>query len=163
METLTDRQKKIALKLIEWAQDRVGGETDELLVEEDQLKDLLGDRSWKRANVDDLNVLCAYCDRMGYPMVPLLVVIPGLRKPEKTIFTHAFKTTLPTAENNRRWKEALKDIEKTKKATWEEFAANVTPEEDSKRKRTARATDEAKASAQEAGAGAVQEAEAETA
>lgn len=136
METLTDRQKAIAGVLVDWARKRVHGPMEDLLIEEGQLAQALGDSGWMRSNANDLGILCAYCDRKGFPLVPLLVVIPGLRKPEKTIFTHAFKATLSTAENNKRWAEELKAIKKTKKAVWDEFAESVKPEEPAKPKRT---------------------------
>ena len=127
METLTDRQKLIANTLIDWAREHKGEAAHDMIIEENELAKLLGDTSWKRANNEDLFVLCAYCRRKEYPMIPLLVVIPGLRKPEKPLMTHAFKATLPAAENAKRWDAALKDIKKTKVAIWDEFKKNMQP------------------------------------
>ena len=128
METLTDRQKSIAQVLVTWAREHAHGTTDDLLIDEDQLSHSLGDLAWIRQNTIDLGVLCAYCDRKQYPMIPLLVVIPGLRKPEKYVFTHAFKATLSSAENDKRWKEELNRIVKTEETVWEEIASTIKPE-----------------------------------
>lgn len=128
METLTDTQKKIADALIDWALEHKDGVPADLVIEESKLAELIGATSWKREHAEDLSILCAYCARMDYPMVPLLVVIPGFGKPEKSIFIHAFKQTLPTAEAYKRWNKELADIEKTKPATWDAFKANVHPE-----------------------------------
>lgn len=99
-----------------------------MVIPEDELAKQIGATSWKRENAEDLNVLCSYCARKEYPMVPLLVVIPGFGKPEKGIFIHAFKATLSTAEAYKRWKDVLKAIKKTKASVWGEFKANVSPE-----------------------------------
>lgn len=83
METLTDTQKKIALALIDWALEHKDGDAGDMVIPEDELAKQIGATSWKRENAEDLNVLCSYCARKEYPMVPLLVVIPGLANPKR--------------------------------------------------------------------------------
>lgn len=138
METLTDSQKQIATVLIDWVAARREEGAESLLIDEGELAHELGASSWKRSYLDDLNILCAYCDRMGYPTISLLVVVPGLNRPERALFAHAFKTTLPAAEATKRWNDELKKIAKTKNTTWAEFKNNVAPaeEEPAKRKRS---------------------------
>ncbi len=125
METLTDMQKKIGEALIDWALSHEGGEAADLLIDEQQLAKEIGEKSWRRSHVDDLDTLISYCDRKGFPLVSLLVVIPGFGKPEKTVMIHAFKATLPTAEADKRWKAELQAITKTKPAVWEEFKESL--------------------------------------
>lgn len=127
METLTDVQKNMAETLIEWALTHKNGDVSELVIEEPAMAKAIGESGWKRANAEDLKMLCSYCDRMGYPLVPLMVVIPGLGKPEKGLLIHAFKATLPTKEANARWLKEMKAIQKTKQSVWKEFKASVTP------------------------------------
>ena len=129
METLTDLQKGMAATLIDHTLERIGGSTADLLIEEGELAKAVGQNNWKRSNVDDLNALSAFCDRMGYPPVPLLVVIPGLNKPEKSILIHSFKATLPTAEATKRWKTALEEIQSTPDDVWKAFRADVVEAE----------------------------------
>lgn len=126
METLTDLQKKLALSLIDTAREGIAANGTCPLVEEGALAQSVGQASWKRSNIDDLNLLLAYCDRKKYPPVSLLVVIPGLMKPEKSIFTHAFKKTLPAAENAKRWKEALEEMPRTPEDVWEAFRNDLS-------------------------------------
>lgn len=129
METMTDKQKKIADVLVDWAREHADGDVSDMLIEETQLAEAIGEKSWKRADAEDLGLLCSYCDRKHYPLIPLLVVIPGFGKPEKSILIHAFKATLPTAEANKRWQTELKAIQKTKAAVWDDFKQNVHPAE----------------------------------
>lgn len=129
METLTEPQKKIASLLIDWVRGHRMLDAAKLAITEDELARELGEPAWHRAHTDDLCILCAYCDRKHYPMVPLMVVIPGLGKPEKTIFTHALKKTLTTAQNNKAWAEAMQEIKDADPAVWDAFAADVAPEE----------------------------------
>jgi len=129
METLTDLQKGMAATLIDRTRERLGGPVTDLLLEESELAKTVGQNSWKRSNVDDLNILTAFCDRKGYPPVSLLVVIPGLNKPEKSIFIHAFKATLPAAEATKRWKAALEEIQTTPNDVWDAFRADVVDEQ----------------------------------
>ena len=126
METLTDLQKKMASTLVDWMRERIAEGADSPLIDEGELARAVGQTSWKRSNVDDLNVLLAFCDRKKYPPVSLLVVIPGLMKPEKSILIHAFKATLPAAEFNRRWKEQVEEIATTPDEVWEAFKADVS-------------------------------------
>lgn len=128
METLSELQKNMAVALVERTRERLGGAVEDLLVEEGDLAQAVGEPSWKRSNVEDLNVLSAFCDRKGYPPVSLLVVIPGLNKPEKSILIHSFKATLPAAESTKRWKAALEDLQKTPDDEWDAFLADVTEE-----------------------------------
>jgi hypothetical protein len=126
MQTLTDQQKKIAVALIDYAHDRISEGADSLLIEEAALAKLIDQPSWKRSNVDDLNALSAFCDRKGYPPVSLLVVIPGLMRPEKSVLIHAFKATLPAAEFAKRWAAALEEIKVTPDDAWEVFRFDIT-------------------------------------
>lgn len=128
METLSELQKNMAVALVERTRERLGGAVEDLLVEEGDLARAVGEPSWKRSNVEDLNVLSAFCDRKGYPPVSLLVVIPGLNKPEKSILIHSFKATLPAAESTKRWNAALEDLQKTPDDVWDAFLADVTEE-----------------------------------
>lgn len=129
METLTEEQKKIGNALIDWALAAKDGEPADMVIEETELAKQLGEAAWKRSHAEDLNMLCSYCQRMEYPPVSLLVVIPGFGKPEKGLMIHAFKATLPTAEAEKRWEKELKAIKKTKQATWKEFKAAMQPAE----------------------------------
>jgi len=130
METLTEIQKKMADVLIEWALTHRNGEPSDLTIEEPAMAKAIGEDSWKRANTEDLKMLCSYCDRKQYPLVSLMVVIPGLEKPEKSLLIHAFKATLPTKESNARWAAELKAIQKTKQSVWKDFKANVTTDDE---------------------------------
>ena len=128
MQTLTDFQKTMATTLIDWTQERTAdGESP--LIDEGEFATAIGQMGWRRSNVDDLNMLSAYCDRKGYPPISLLVVIPGLMKPEKSLLIHAFKATLPPAEFTKRWKAALEEIQATPNETWEAFRADIESEE----------------------------------
>lgn len=126
MQTLTDLQKKIAVTLIDWATNKIAEDADSLLIDEAALAKLIDQPSWKRSNVDDLNALIAFCDRKGYQPVSLLVVIPGLMRPEKSVLIHAFKHTLPSAEFTKRWHVALEDIKTTPHDAWETFRSDIT-------------------------------------
>lgn len=128
MQTLTDFQKTMASTLIDWARERIADGSD-LLIDEGTFAKAVGQTGWKRSNVDDLNMLIAYCDRMKYPPVSLLVVIPGLMRPEKSLLIHAFKATLPTAEFTKRWKAALEEIRAASNDTWDAFKVDVTNKE----------------------------------
>lgn len=145
METLTDTQKRIASLLIDWVLSHKTDNVYDMLIEEPVVAKQLDESSWKRSHIDDLNILCAYCSRLQFPLVSLLVVIPGLRKPEKTVFTHAFKATLSTAENNKRWAEALNEIAQTPQAVWDDFKSRVEVTETSAPKRTSRTKGESRA------------------
>lgn len=125
METLTDLQKGMAAALIDRTRERLDGPVEDLLVAEGGLAEAVGERSWKRSNAEDLNTLTAFCDRKGYPPVSLLVVIPGLNKPEKGILIHYFKRTLSPAESTKGWKEALQQIKDTPADVWEAFRGEV--------------------------------------
>ena len=126
MQTLTDLQKKIAVALIDYAHDKISEGADNLLIEEEALAKLIDQPIWKRSNIDDLNALSAFCDRKGYPPVSLLVVIPGLMRPEKSVLIHAFKATLPAAEFTKRWTSTLEEIKATPNDVWEVFRFDIT-------------------------------------
>jgi hypothetical protein len=130
METLTDTQKSIAEFLITWARDHKAGETSELLVDEPELAKALGAPSWKRSYLHDLDMLSSYCARKNYPLVSLMVVIPGLEMPEKDVMIHAFKATLSNAENKKHLSAELSTIKKTKQSTWDAFMEDVHPSEE---------------------------------
>ena len=127
MDPLTSKQMKIADVLIDWARDHASEPTTNLLIDEGKLSQLIGDDVWKRSTADDLLALIAFCNRESYPLIPLMVVIPGLNKPEKTFMTHAFKATLSPAENAKRWQAALDEISATNDDVWNTFKARVQP------------------------------------
>ena len=129
MEQLTPKQMKIAVVLIDRARERAAGETADLLIDEGELALAIGDTAWRRSTNDDLITLSAFCNREGYPLVPLMVVIPGLGKPEKTLMTNAFRATLSPAENAKRWNAVLEEVKACTPDTWDEFMARVQPEE----------------------------------
>ena len=130
MEQLTPKQMKIANVLIDRARERAAGPAAELIIDEAELAQAIGDGAWKRSTNDDLIALSAFCNREDYPLIPLMVVIPGLNKPEKTLMTNAFRATLSPAENTKRWNAALDAIKAASAATWDELKARVTPAED---------------------------------
>ncbi len=127
MEPLTSKQMKIADVLIDWARDHATGPAEDMLIDEAKLSEMIGDDVWKRSTADDLLALIAFCNREDYPLIPLLVVIPGLNKPEKTFMTHAFKATLSPAENAKRWQAALDGIRATSDDVWNTFKARMQP------------------------------------
>ena len=130
MEQLSPKQMEIANVLIDYARAHASGPATDLLMDEAELATRIGDNSWKRATNDDLIALAAFCNRENYPLVPLMVVIPGLNKPEKTLMTKAFHATLSPAENTKRWDAALSAIQQTPVATWDEFQARMQPPEE---------------------------------
>ena len=130
MEQLTPKQMKIANVLIDRARERAAGNTAELLIDEAELATQIGDGVWKRSTGNDLIALSSFCFREGYPMVPLMVVIPELNKPEKTLMTGAFRATLSPSENAKRWNAELDAIKSADAAMWDEFKARVQPSED---------------------------------
>ena len=130
MEQLTPKQMAIANVLIERVHERITSDLPDLLIDEAELAEAIGDGAWKRSTNDDLIALSAFCNREGYPLVPLLVVIPGLNKPEKTLMSNAFRATLSPAENTKRWHAAIDDIKAASLDVWKEFQARVQPSED---------------------------------
>lgn len=150
METLSDRERSVANTLIDWALAHKDGPAEEMCIDEEALAKAVDDGPWHRGYLDDLVALCNYSSRMEFPMISLLVVIPGFGKPERRIMTQAYKQTLPTVEGEKRWKHDLTQIKKTKMSVWKAFKkALAEQEEAAKPKRSTskkKATTKSKAS-----------------
>lgn len=141
METLTDRQRNVANTLIDWALAHKDGLDTDMCMDETALAKAVDDGPWHRGYLEDLKALCNYTQRMDFPTISLLVVIPGFGKPERRIIAEAYKMTLSTAEGEKRWKQDLARIKKTKKATWDAFKKALEEQEEaSKPKRAPRKT-----------------------
>ncbi len=130
METLNDRQRNVAMTLIDWVLAHRDGTNEDICMDETALAKAVDNGPWHRGYLDDLKALCNYSDRMNFPMISLLVVIPGFGKPERRIMTEAYKTTLSTVEGEKRWSKDLTKIRKTKVSVWKDFKKALEEQEE---------------------------------